>query len=160
MKKIIFLVLVLVLMLCGCGNETPVLDSADFTFQMPDGYSVAYMEDFSCSILRDSDCVAVGGMEVVPLTRKNLTQKSNTAILEYLQTTFHQTNDVEFIASNYNDKTFPVVAVNMRVHREDETANMFSHYFFETDGLVYHLWVDTDLLGDGDPGDFLSAVSP
>lgn len=159
MKKMFFLLLMLVLVLCGCANETPVLDSADFTFPMPEGYSVAYIENLSCSILRDSDCVAVGGMEVVPLTRKHLTQKSNTPILDYLQTTFHQTNDVEFIASNYNDKTFPVVAVTMRVHR-DGTATMYAHYFFETEGLVYHLWLNTDLLGDSDPGDFLSAVSP
>ena len=160
MKKMISLLLMLFFVLSGCKNETPVLDTADFTFPMPEGYIVAYIEDLSCSILRESDCVSVGGMEVVPLTRKNLTQKSNTAILEYLQTSFHQTNDIEFIATNYNDKTFPVVAINMRVHREDGTATMYAHYFFETEGLVYHLWLDTDLLGDGDPGDFLSAVSP
>ena len=160
MKKLTVLCLILILILSGCRNETPVLDTADFTFPMPEGYTVAYIEDLSCSILRERDCVAVGGMEVVPLTRKNLTQKSNTAILEYLQTCFHQTNNVEFIASTYNDNTFPVVAVNMRVHREDGTATMYAHYFFETHGLVYHLWLDTDLLGEGDPGDFLSAVSP
>lgn len=159
MRKCLILILGLTVVLCGCGNEPPVLDTADFNFPMPEGYTVAYIEDLNCSILRDSDCVAVGGMEVVPLTRKNLTQKSNTAILDYLQTSFHQTNDVEFIATNYNDNSFPVVVVDMRVHR-DGAATMYAHYFFETDGLIYHLWLDMDLLGEGDPGDFLSAVSP
>lgn len=160
MRKLISFTLVLMLLLCGCGNETPVLEEADFTFPMPEGYCVACIEDLSCSILRDRDDAAVGGMEVVPLTRKHLTRKSNQSILEYLQGTFHQTNDVEFIAFNYNDKDFPVVAIDMRVHREDQSQNLYTHYFFETDSLIYHLWLDVDLLGDADPGDFLSAVTP
>lgn len=160
MKKIITLGLILILLLSACGNETPVLDNADFSFPMPEGYSIGYAENLSCSILRDSDCVSVGGMEVVPLTRKDLTRKGSEKILEYLQNSFHQTNNVEFIASRYNDQDFPVVAIDMRVHREDSTANLYTHYFFETDSLIYHLWLDMDVLGDGDPGDFLSSVSP
>lgn len=160
MRKIITLGLILLLLLSACDNETPVLDNADFSFPMPEGYSIGYAENLCCSILRDSDCVSVGGMEVVPLTRKDLTRKGSEKILEYLQNSFHQTNNVEFIASRYNDQDFPVVAIDMRVHREDSTANLYTHYFFETDSLIYHLWLDMDVLGDGDPGDFLSSVSP
>ena len=160
MKKIIALGLILLLLLSGCGNETPVLDNADFSFPMPEGYSIGYAENLSCSILRDSDCVAVGGMEVVPLTRKDVTRKGSEKILEYLLNSFHQTNNVEFIASRYNDRDFPVAAINMRIHRDNGTSNQYTHYFFETDSLIYHLWLDMDVLGDGDPGDFLSSVSP
>ena len=160
MKKTIALMLVLILILSGCGSDTPLLDTANFSFPMPEGYSLTDTDGLGCHIRRSSDSMTVGGMEVVPLTRKDLTRKSNEKILEYLQSSFHQTNNVEFIAFRYNDQNFPVVAIDMRVHREDCTANLYTHYFFETDGLVYHLWLDTDILGDGDPGDFLSCVTP
>ena len=159
MKKTIALVLVLILILSGCGSDTPLLDTANFSFPMPEGYSLTDTDGLGCHIRRSSDSMAVGGMEVVPLTRKDLTRKSNEKILEYLQSSFHQTNNVEFIAFRYNDQNFPVVAIDMRVHREDGTANLYTHYFFETDSLIYHLWLDMDVL-DGDPGDFLSCITP
>lgn len=157
MRKITFLILAVLLILCGCGNETPVLESADFSFPMPEGYSIAYVENLSCSIQRDADCVAVGGMEAVPLSGKALTEKNATGILNYLQTEFHQTNDVEFITFHWEDPT-TIVSIDMRVHHEDGSETMFSHAFFERDGLVYHLWLDTGILGEADPGDFLSSV--
>ena len=160
MKKTIALMLILILILSGCGSDTPVLDTADFSFPMPEGYSLTDTDGLGCHIRRSSDSMTVGGMEVVPLTRKDLTRKGSEKILEYLQNSFHQTNNVEFIASRYNDPDFPVVAIDMRVHRDDGTANLYIHYFFETDSLIYHLWLDMDVLGDGDPGDFLSSVSP
>ena len=160
MKKTIALMLILILILSGCGSDTPLLDTADFSYPMPEGYSLTDTDGLGCHIRRSSDSMTVGGMEVVPLTRKDLTRKSNEKILEYLQSSFHQTKDVEYIASNYNDRNFPVVAINMRVHRESGIANMYTHYFFETDGLVYHLWLDTDILGDGDPRDYLGCVIP
>ena len=159
MKKTIALMLVLILILSGCGSDTPLLDTANFSFPMPEGYSLTDTDGLGCHIRRSSDSMTVGGMEVVPLTRKDLTRKSNEKILEYLQSSFHQTNNVEFIAFRYNDQNFPVVAIDMRVHREDGTANLYTHYFFETDSLIYHLWLDMDVL-DGDPGDFLSCITP
>lgn len=157
MRKIILLIATMLLILCGCGNETPVLESADFSFPMPEGYSIAYVENFNCSIQRDRDCVAVGGMEAVPLSGKALTEKNATGILNYLQTQFHQTNDVEFITFHWEEPT-TIVSIDMRVHHEDGSEAMFSHFFFEQDGLVYHLWLDTDNLGEADPGDFLSSA--
>ena len=157
MKKIITLGLILLLLLSACGNETPVLDNADCSFPMPEGYSIGYAENLSCSILRDSDCVSVGGMEAVPLSGKALTEKNVTGILNYLQTQFHQTNDVEFITFHWEEPT-TIVSIDMRVHHEDGSEAMFSHFFFEQDSLVYHLWLDTDNLGEADPGDFLSSA--
>lgn len=163
MMKVLIVSLILVLVLSGCANETAipetvVPDPADFSFSLPEGYSIAYAEDFCCSIQRDEDCVAVGGIEVTSLSRKALTEEDSDSVLYYLQNSFHQTNNVEFITFHWGNGD-PIKSVNMRVHREDSTQNMFSHYFFEWDTWVYHLWLDTDILGDAQPNDFLSAVT-
>lgn len=157
MKKIITWCLILLLLLSACGNETPVLDNADFSFPMPEGYTLTDVKQISCTITRDSDGLDVGGMEVVPLTRRALTERGSKHILEYLQGTFFGTNNVEYIASRY-DGDHPIVSISMRVHWE--TQLQYTHYFFDKEGLVYHLWLDMDVLGDSDPGDFLSSVSP
>lgn len=162
MKKVLLLCLILVLLISGCGGEAPVPETvvpapADFSFSLPEGYSIANAEDFRCSILRDEDGAAVGGMEVTSLSRKALTEENSDSVLYYLQNSFHQTNNVEFITFHWGDGE-SVKSVDMRVHHEDGTQNMFSHYFFEWDTWVYHLWLDTDILGDTEPNDFLSAV--
>lgn len=160
MKKILAFGLMLILLLTVCDREPVLPDTAEFPFSMPDGYSVANVGALNCGILRDSDQVAVGGMEVVPLNRKDLTQKSNENILQYLQGSFHQTNNVEFIASKYSNKNFPVASINMLVHREEGVSNNYTHYFFETSELIYHLWLNADVLGEVDPKEFLSCVCP
>lgn len=161
MKKLVSSFLILILVLSGCGKnpeppETVVPAPAGFSFTLPEGYSIAYAEDYCCSILRDSDCVVVGGMEVTSLSRKALTEDGSDSVLYYLQNSFHKTNNVEFVTFHFDGE--PAKSVNMRVHWEDGTQNMFTHYFFEWDTWVYHLWLDLDVLGDAEPKDFLSAV--
>lgn len=161
MKKLFSLLCVLAFLLSGCDTspeppETVVPAPADFSFSLPEGYSIAYAEEYCCSIQRDADCVAVGGMEVTSLSRKALTEDGSDSVLYYLQNSFHKTNNVEFVTFHFDGE--PAKSVNMRVHREDGTQNMFTHYFFEWDTSVFHLWLDTDILGDVEPNDFLSAV--
>ena len=161
MKKLFSLLCVLAFLLSGCDTspeppETVVPAPADFSFSLPEGYSIAYAEEYCCSIQLDADCVAVGGMEMTSLSRKALTEDGSDSVLYYLQNSFHKTNNVEFVTFHFDGE--PAKSVNMRVHREDGTQNMFTHYFFEWDTSVFHLWLDTDILGDVEPNDFLSAV--
>ena len=161
MKKSISLLLMLILVLSGCNTsaeppETVVPATADISFSLPEGYSIAYVEEYCCSILRDTDCIVVCGMEVTSLSRKALTEDSSDSVLYYLQNSFHKTNNVEFVTFHFDGE--PTKSVNMRVHWEDGTQNMFTHYFFESDTSVFHLWLNRDILGDAEPNDFLSAV--
>ena len=116
MKKSISLLLMLILVLSGCNTsaeppETVVPAPADFSFTLPEGYSIAYVEEYCCSILRDTDCIVVGGMEVTSLSRKALTEDSSDSVLYYLQNSFHKTNNVEFV-------TFHVGVCNHNILRQ------------------------------------------
>ena len=167
MKKLFVICLLLVLVLSGCASpatgsgadyETIVPEAGDFTFELPEGYSVEDITDFSCTILRDEDAAAVGGIEVTPLTQKALTEDKAKSILLYLQNDFHQTNDVEYITSHWTEGD-PMVTVHLRKHSEDGSESMYSHIFFEQDSFVYHLWLDEDVAGEYVADEFIAAVS-
>ena len=166
MKKLFVICLLLVLVLSGCGSpaasdasyETLVPEVGDFTFALPEGYSVADIEDFACTILRDEDGAAVGGMEVTALTQNALTEDKAKSILLYLQKDFHKTNDVEYITSHWTEGD-PMVTVHLRKHGEDGSETMYSHIFFQHGSNVYHLWLDENVAGEYVADEFIAAVS-
>jgi hypothetical protein len=70
---------------------------------------------------------------------------------------------------DYEEDCSVTYQVKFKYDMNMKYADAFAHevtsvnlYAFdpETGSLVYHLWLDMDVLGDGDPGDFLSSVSP
>ena len=150
MKKIIsfVIVLILVLSISACGNETIPVTKGDFSFTLPDGYSVKELTATDCAFIRDEDGTRIGGAEVTPLRKRNLCNKGITKIMKYLQEEFHKTNNVEFF-SFAGDGDNPYV--NISLQRPDETNQYkrhFSHLFFFKDDAVYHVWLDTDVIDE------------
>ena len=72
MKKYLVLILLFMLILSGCSDKTIVPAAGDFSFDLPDGYSVTNTTDKNCSIVRDEDEVVVGGIEVTALKCKDV----------------------------------------------------------------------------------------
>ena len=150
MKKIISLVIVLifVLSISACGNDMPPVTKGDFSFTLPDGYSVQNLTEIDCTFLRDEDGARVGGAEVTPLRKRDLCNKGITKIMKYLQEEFHKTNNVEFFSfAGEGDTPY----VNISLQRPNETGQYkrhFSHLFFFKDDAVYHVWLDTDVIDE------------
>lgn len=127
----------------------------DFSFALPDGYSVSNVTDKTCSILRDEDSTVVGGVEITQLEYDDLTDDDAKDIMLYLQRDFHMTNDIEFIASNWGNK-HPIVCVTLKRHGDDGEERNFSHTFFERDSGVYHMWFDMDAMDPEIESEFLT----
>ena len=158
MKKLLIFSLILVLALSGCAEHPVAPAAGDFTFDLPEGYSIAEITDLNCSILRDADSAVCGGIEVTTLSPKSLTEKHAKSIMQHLQEEFHKTNNIEFITSHWGDE-HPVVTVHLRKHEDDGSQKMYYHFFFEKDSRVYHLWVDEDVAGEDDANDFICVTN-
>lgn len=153
------LILVVTILLAGCAKSAP--QKADVSFPLPEGYAIADETGESCSIVREETGEAVGGFELTELRRKDLKDKNFKNILRYLQNEFHKTNNVEFMAMHGEDEKGPFVVVTMTRHSDDsDEQRHFNHTFFEHGSMVYHLWLDCDLLDEEETHEITSTVFP
>lgn len=153
------LILVVTILLAGCAKSAP--QKADVSFPLPEGYAIANETGESCSIVREETGEAVGGFELTELRRKDLKDKNFKNILRYLQNEFHKTNNVEFMAMHGEDEKGPFVVVTMTRHSDDsDEQRHFNHTFFEHGSMVYHLWLDCDLLDEEETHEITSTVFP
>lgn len=147
--------LLMATMLVGCGDKTVVPEKGDFSFSLPEGYSIASITDTQCDIIHDDSGTVIGGIAVTDLRLKDLKDENIKKVMQYLRTTFHKTNRVEFCSMNYGE-AHPGVSVNVTAHYDDNTSEEYWHYFFEKELGVYHLWFDMSLAEQGIQLDFKS----
>ena len=151
------LILVVTILLAGCAKSDPIPQKADFSFPLPEGYSLADETEEDC-VIADKDGRAVGGFAVTKLRRRDLKDSNTKNILRYLQGEFHKTNNVEFMAMHGGEED-PFVVVTMTRHSDDSNEQRrFNHTFFEHGSMVYHLWLDCDLLDEEETHEIKSTV--
>ena len=144
MKKCIVFLL-LALLLTGCAGHSAVPDIGDFNLELPEGYAVADVADLDCKIVCSNDGVVVGGMEYTNLKHKDVYGKKTDNIMRYLQEVFHQTYNVEYMATHWGNKN-KIVSVNLEKQMEDGQEQLFTHIFFERYQVVYHMWLDAEMV--------------
>lgn len=64
--------LLMATMLVGCGDKTVVPEKGDFSFSLPEGYSIASITDTQCDIIHDDSGTVIGGIAVTDLRLKDL----------------------------------------------------------------------------------------
>ena len=144
MKKCIVFLL-LALLLTGCAGHSAVPDIGDFNLELPEGYAVADVADLDCKIVCSNDGAVVGGMEYTNLKHKDVYGKKTDNIMRYLQEVFHQTYNVEYMATHWGNKN-KIVSVNLEKQMEDGQEQLFTHIFFERYQVVYHMWLDAEMV--------------
>ena len=144
MKKCIVFLL-LALLLTGCASHSAVPGIGDFNLELPEGYAVADVADLDCKIVCSNDGAVVGGMEYTNLKHKDVYGKKTDNIMRYLQEEFHQTYNVEYMATHWGNKN-KIVSVNLEKQMEDGQEQLFTHIFFERYQVVYHMWLDAEMV--------------
>ena len=145
MKKYVAVILLVLLILAGCSGQNAEPDVGDFFFDLPAGYAIADVADLNCAIVSTEDGAVAGGMELTSFDRKDVTGKKTDNILRYLQEEFHQTYNVEYIATHWGNKN-KILSVNLKKTTETGAVEQFSHYFFERYQCIYHIWLDMDVV--------------
>ncbi len=161
MKKLFTIVTLFAVILaacCACAKEETPVEMPDFSFALPEGYSLKKESDGRCLFVRDADQKEVGGVEVTELRKKVLSNKGTTKIMKYLQEEFHKTNNVEFF-SFAGDGEKPYVSIHL-TKNDDTYENQwhFHHVFFERDSFVYHAWCDEDVTENEISEEIMSAL--
>ncbi len=151
--SVLLVLLLIATMLVGCGDKTVVPEKGDFSFSLPDGYSIKNITDTKCDLVQDDSGATVGGFAITDLKIRDLKDENTKNIMQYLKTSFHKTNSVEFCAMNFGH-THPAVSVNITAYYEDNRASKYSHYFFEKDLGVYHMYFDMSVAEEGIQLDF------
>lgn len=134
----------ILVVLAGCSKKDTTVKQGDFSFKLSDGYSLSDVTSENCDIVRDQDNAIIGGIEVTSLKPKDLNDSDDATakIMSYLQSEFHKTNNVEFIAS-FKGETNPIVKIKLTKIADDTSdKSYFDHVFFTKDALVYHMWFD------------------
>ena len=124
LNKFACILLALLLVLpTGCSGKAAEVKQADFSFNLPEGYSLSDMTDESCNIVSDEGGAIIGGITVTSLKPKLLSnENSTTEIMTYLQNEFHKTDNVEFIAL-YGGKENPSVTINLTEIADDRAQH-------------------------------------
>ena len=142
MKKRMSLVLVLVLVLSfgGCGQKK----EPDLNFQMPEGYSLSEVQEASCSIVREEDGQAVGGINATQLTVKDLRKGLYAG---YLDQASGSELGAEFFSWSGGSRQHPIEYVSETVSYPDtEEKQEYQRILFECENVIYDMWFHTELM--------------
>ena len=143
MKRYISLLLLFALILPGCADKTAVPEVGDFTFVLPEGYSVTDKTDTNCSITRDEDGTVVGGIILTQLTEKTMDEK----IPLHLDSVTGPEVINEYFSWNAESEGSPVKLVtHYMTDPETNVKEEFYRILFVKDGGVYDMWFDMKLI--------------
>ena len=128
-------VLLAAVILFGCSTPPEV---GDFSFELPDGFSITDVTEKGCTIV-NSENIQVGGINLTPLRVKDL-RGDRDALYQYL-------NEVawgcEFFSWKGGDRSHPVKYMTLSVTDPDtQQKQEYYRLFFVRKSGVYDMWFD------------------
>lgn len=160
MKKTRFFILftLLAMLLLGCQNQ-PIPEKGDFTFSVPDGYSLSNITDKTCDILR-SDGALVGGMVLTEISPKDMKRDCDSpAVARYLDSVAGLENMSEYFSWLGEEPDYPTLYMDHFItNLETQEKTTYKRVIFVRDGGVYDLWFDLQVMDKEDVPNFYSIV--
>lgn len=136
------LALVMVLVFSACGVQEPA--EIDFDAEMPEGYMVSDFSENSCTITREEDHQAVGGINITSLTVKDLNKNKYA---KYIDEVSGSELGAEYFAWEGGSRRHPIIYVEQIVSYPDtEVKHTYQRVLFESNKIIYDMWFDTELI--------------
>ena len=158
MKKTRFFILftLLAMLLLGCQNQ-PIPEKGDFSFSVPDGYSLSNITDKTCDILR-SDGTLVGGIVLTEIAPKDMKRNSDSpAIARYLDSVAGLENMSEYFSWLGEESDYPTQYMDHYItDLETQEKTSYKRVIFVHDGGVYDMWFDLQVMVADDISNFYS----
>lgn len=138
MRRISLVMFALLTAMTLFGGSTPP-EVGDFTFDLPEGFSMADITEKSCTIV-NSENIQVGGINLTGLRAKDIRKSGSDDFGRYL-------NDVawgcEFFSWNGGDRSHPLQYMSMTVTDPDtQQKQEYYRVFFVRKSGVYDMWFD------------------
>ena len=80
--KWILVFLMLALAVSGCGSREAVPEVGDFSFELPEGFTISDVTDTSCTVL-DGECAVVSTIRLTDITPSQLWDDDDSALPRY-----------------------------------------------------------------------------
>ena len=152
--KWILAVLMLTLALSGCGSREKVPQVGDFSFELPEGFTISDVTDMSCTVL-DGEGTVVSTIRLTDITPSQLWDDDG-ALPRYLNKVAY---GCEFFGWKGGDEAHPLHYITLYFSDPNTLERRESYrVLFVKDGGVYDMWLDREKL-DADTVTAFEAVA-
>lgn len=143
-KAIIYIISAAMLLLAGCGLKKEGTGvTPDFTFELPEGYSITQISDTQCDIL--SGEVKIGAIVFTTLNPNDIEDTGDNELHLYLNSYGPPPLICEHISMLWESH----ISVTMKITDPGTNATENTqHHIYERKKAVYDLWLNTDLVND------------
>ena len=140
--KWILAVLMLTLALSGCGSREKVPQVGDFSFELPEGFTISNVTDMTCTVL-DGEGTVVSTIRLTDITPSQLWDDDG-ALPRYLNKVAY---GCEYFGWKGGDEAHPLHYITL-YFSDPNTLQRREGYrvLFVKDGGVYDMWLDREKL--------------
>lgn len=149
---LVLLILLLSVMISGCHGEDSAPEKGDFSYDLPEGFTISDVTERDCAIV-DSDGVTVGGMILTDLKAKDLTDTDSVAMPQYLEKIAEGS---EYFSWTGGDDAHPIWYLTQYFTDPDtQERKEYDRVFFVKDAGVYDMWFDMERIDEDTISGFL-----
>ena len=140
--KWILAVLMLTLALSGCGSREKVPQVGNFSFELPEGFTISNVTDMTCTVL-DGEGTVVSTIRLTDITPSQLWDDDG-ALPRYLNKVAY---GCEYFGWKGGDEAHPLHYITL-YFSDPNTLQRREGYrvLFVKDGGVYDMWLDREKL--------------
>ena len=140
--KWILAVLMLTLALSGCGSREAVPEAGNFSFELPEGFTISDVTDMTCTVL-DGEGTVVSTIRLTDITPSQLWDDDG-ALPRYLNKVAY---GCEYFGWKGGDEAHPLHYITLYFPDPDTLERRESYrVLFVKDGGVYDMWLDKEKL--------------
>ena len=139
MAKWILVFLMLALVVSGCGSREAVPEVGDFSFDLPEGFTISDVTDTSCTVL-DGEGAVVSTIRLTDITPSQLWDDDDGALPRYLNKVAY---GCEYFGWKGGDEAHPMYYITLYFGDPDTLERRESYrVLFVKNGGVYDMWLD------------------
>ena len=141
--KLILVFLMLVLAVSGCGSREEVPEVGDFSFDLPEGFTISDVTDISCTVL-DGEGAVVSTIRLTDITPSQLWDDDDGALPRYFNKVAY---GCEYFGWKGGDEAHPLHYITLYFGDPNTLERRESYrVLFVKDGGVYDMWLDREKL--------------
>ena len=134
----ILVFLILALAVSGCGSREAVPEAGNFSFELPEGFTISDVTDMTCTV-RDGEGTVVSTIRLTDITPSQLWDDDN-ALPRYLNKVAY---GCEYFGWKGGDEAHPLHYITLYFPDPDTLEQRESYrVLFVKDGGVYDMWLD------------------